>query len=67
MAISNELSGDIASELLAAHRFSGIRRQDLKEMVLLVHSTLQQLSRQTTNPSSPEGSEEGRKLATDFR
>lgn len=45
MAISNELSGEIAVALLAAKDRSPRELNELKKMVLEIHSTLQQLSR----------------------
>ena len=45
MAISNELSSDIANAILAAKERSRADLKDLKEVVLIVHSTLQQMTR----------------------
>jgi hypothetical protein len=44
MAISNELSGDIAAAILGTKPTSGKDIADLKETVLRVHSILQELS-----------------------
>ena len=44
MAISNELSSDIAAAILATKDKHTGELNDLKEMILKVHSTLQQLS-----------------------
>ncbi len=44
MAISNELSSDIANAILAAKERSRGDLKDLKEVVLKVHSTLQQMT-----------------------
>jgi hypothetical protein len=44
MAISHELSGEIATALLAAKGQSPRELEDLKEIILVVHSTLQQMS-----------------------
>ena len=43
MAISNELSSDIAAAILATKDKHTGEPNDLKEMILKVHSTLQQL------------------------
>jgi hypothetical protein len=44
MAISHELSSEIATALLAAKERSPRELKDLKEIVLVIHSTLQQLT-----------------------
>ena len=44
MAISNELSGDIATAILGTKPTPGRDIADLKETVLKVHSILQELS-----------------------
>lgn len=44
MAISHELSSEIATALLADRDRSPGELEDLKEIILVVHSTLQQLS-----------------------
>jgi hypothetical protein len=44
LAISNELSSDIAAAILATKDKHAGELNDLKEMILKVHSTLQQLS-----------------------
>ncbi len=44
MAISHELSGDIAAALFAAKERSPRELNDLKETILKIHSALQQLS-----------------------
>ena len=44
MAISHELSSEIATALLAAKDRSARELEDLKQTLLLVHSTLQQLT-----------------------
>ncbi len=44
MAISHELSSEIAAALLAAKDRSPRERQDLKEVLLIIHSTLQRLT-----------------------
>jgi hypothetical protein len=46
MAISNELSGDIAAAILGTKTSAGRNISDLKETVLKVHSILQELSEQ---------------------
>lgn len=43
MAISHELSSEIAAALLAAKDRSPREREDLKQVLLVVHSTLQRL------------------------
>ena len=52
-ALANELSGDIASAILAATNRSSRPLSELKEIVLKVHSALQQMAEQekTTNRS----------------
>jgi len=44
MAISHELSSEIATALLAAKDRSPRELADLKEVLLLIHSTLQRLT-----------------------
>ena len=44
MAISHELSSEIATALLAARDRSHCELEDLKQTLLLVHSTLQRLT-----------------------
>lgn len=44
MAISNELSGEIATALFAAKERSPRELHDLKDMVFEIHSTLQRLA-----------------------
>ncbi|MGH9970129.1 MAG: hypothetical protein ACREBG_20365 [Pyrinomonadaceae bacterium] len=44
MAISNELSSEIATALFAAKERSPRELSDLKDMVFEIHSTLQQLT-----------------------
>jgi hypothetical protein len=44
MAISHELSSEIAAALLAAKDRSPREREDLKEVLLIIHSTLQRLT-----------------------
>jgi hypothetical protein len=44
MAISNELSSDIANAILAAKERSRADLKDLKEVVLKVHLTLQKMT-----------------------
>jgi hypothetical protein len=44
MAISHELSSEIATALLAAKDRSPRELEDLKQTLLLVHSTLQRLT-----------------------
>jgi hypothetical protein len=44
MTVSNELSSDIASAILAAKERSPRQLSELKEIVLRVHSTLQELA-----------------------
>lgn len=44
MAISHELSSDIATALLAAKERSPRELKDLKEIILVIHSTLQRLT-----------------------
>jgi len=44
MAISHELSSEIAAALLAAKDRSPRELQDLKEVLLIIHSTLQRLT-----------------------
>jgi hypothetical protein len=44
MAISHELSSEIAAALLAAKDRSPRELEDLKEVLLIIHSTLQRLT-----------------------
>ena len=44
MALANELSSDIASAILAANERSQRPLNELKEIVLRVHSTLQEMA-----------------------
>jgi uncharacterized membrane protein len=44
MAISHELSSEIAAALLAAKDRSPREREDLKQILLIIHSTLQRLT-----------------------
>ena len=44
MTVANELSSDIASAILAARERSPRRLKELKEIVLRVHSTLQEMA-----------------------
>lgn len=44
MAISHELSSEIAAALLAAKERSPRELEDLKEVLLIIHSTLQRLT-----------------------
>ena len=46
MAISHELSGEIATALFAAKERSPRELSDLKEMVFAIHATLEQLGRE---------------------
>lgn len=43
MSIANELSGDIAVAILAAKNYAPEKLNDLKEIILKVHSILQDL------------------------
>jgi hypothetical protein len=45
MAISHELSGEIATALFAAKERSPGELNDLKEMVFAIHATLERLGR----------------------
>jgi len=62
MAISNELSSEIAAALLAAQGKSSRELSDLKEIVVKVHSVLQQLTIEAKNAqeSVRQRREEGR-------
>jgi len=51
MTVANELSSDIASAILAANERSPRRLKELKEIVLKVHSTLQEMA-EKERPSS---------------
>ena len=44
MTVANELSGDIASAILAANERSQRPLNELKEIVLKVHTTLQEMA-----------------------
>ena len=52
MAIANELSSEIAVALLSTKKKSPRELNDLKEMVLKIHSTLQQMADQTRRAGS---------------
>lgn len=58
MAISNELSSEIATALLTAKERSGAELTDLKNILLEVHSTLQAMTenarveKQTSPPAA---------------
>ena len=45
MAISHELSSEIATELFSAKERSPRELKDLKEVIFKIHSTLEQLTR----------------------
>jgi len=47
MAISNELSSDIAAALIAANARQPDHLHELKEILIKVHSTLQQMTEQS--------------------
>ena len=51
MTIKNELSTEIASAILTTQADSPERLDELKEIVLKVHATLQQMSEQTRSHS----------------
>jgi hypothetical protein len=55
MAISNELSGEIAAAILATNRISPQQRSDFKETILKIHSVLQQMSDRTKRFSDEAG------------
>ena len=46
MALSHELSGEIATALFAAKERSPRELNDLKEMVFAIHATLERLGRE---------------------
>jgi len=52
MAISNELSSDIAVALIAAKAQQPDQLNDLKEILIEVHSTLQELTEQSRSVRS---------------
>jgi hypothetical protein len=52
MAISNELSSDIAAALIAANAKEPDQLQELKEILIEVHSTLQQMTEQSRTARS---------------
>ena len=52
MAISNELSGDIATAILGRQKLSAGEMLNLKETVLKIHSTLQQMSERNRKPGA---------------
>jgi len=64
MAISHELSSEIATALLAATDRSPREREDLKAVLLLIHSTLQRLTdeerRRQLEPRSARQAASGR-------
>jgi hypothetical protein len=61
MAISNELSGDIAAAMLAAKEISPGKMSDLKETILKIHSVLQEMSDRTQDQGSLADSSSGMK------
>jgi len=52
MAIANELSSEIAVALLSTTKRSPRELNELKEMVLKIHSTLQQMANETRRAGS---------------
>ena len=52
MAISNELSSDIAAALIAGKEKEPGRLLELKEILIEVHSTLQQMTEQSRTARS---------------
>jgi hypothetical protein len=64
MAISHEVSSEIATALLAAKDRSPRELEDLKEVLLLIHSTLQRLTdearRRRLKPRSARQATSGR-------
>jgi hypothetical protein len=54
MPISHELSSEIAAALLARKDRSPREREELKETLLLVHSTLQKLADEADKRTEPE-------------
>jgi hypothetical protein len=61
MTVANELSTDIASAILAATKESPRRLEELKEIVLLVHSTLQEMAekKEQTKGSQRQDGQDG--------
>ena len=53
MAISNELSSEVATALLAAKDKSPQELTDLKSLVLQIHSTLRQMDLEARDQQSP--------------
>ena len=60
MAISNELSSDVAIAILADKK-SPQEREELKDIILEVHSTLQKMAEETREYRSKRKSQERRK------
>ena len=59
MAISNELSSDIATAILVTKNKHRGELNDLKEMILKVHSALQQLNvKRRSESASPQAAAE---------
>lgn len=60
MAISHELSGEIATALFAAKDRSPRELNDLKEMVFAIHATLERLGHDARHDrgTSPSGSKQ---------
>ena len=52
MAIANELSSEIAVALLSTKKSSARELNDLKEMILKIHSTLQKMGDETRRAGS---------------
>ena len=65
MAISHELSSEIATALLAAKERSPRELKDLKEMVLMIHSTLQRLTEDARMARLKSHSAAARRIAAD--
>jgi len=55
MTVANELSSDIASAILAANERSSRSLNELKEIVLKVHSALQEMAeKERTSPAQSQ-------------
>ena len=52
MAISNELSSDIATAILSSRQGSSLALEDLKRVVEQVHETLEEMSAEDRRPKA---------------
>ena len=65
MTVANELSSEVASAILAASKRSQRSQDELREIVLMVHSILQDLAREERPHSTFLRDEAQRKVQRD--